>query len=224
MSNEGQVLISGAKSFSYLLVDIPPGSTLVTEPGAMASMDDGLELSVSLNGGFIGAILLRIFGSESIFINRFVNSSQQLKRLYLTQTTPGEIVCERISGESFYIQPGSFIASTQGVSFRLKWAGISSWLAREGLFRLQVNGQGLLWFGSYGAVVEKEINGRYIVDSGHLLSYPPTVQLKAKLAGGIFSSLFGGEGLVLELSGHGKVRLQTRSLPGLASWLNPWFY
>jgi uncharacterized protein (AIM24 family) len=43
------------------------------------------------------------------------------------------------------------------------------------------------------------------------------------LAGGIFSSLFGGEGLVLKLKGNGKIKLQTRSLGGLAGWLNPRF-
>jgi uncharacterized protein (TIGR00266 family) len=220
---QGQVLISGEKSFSYLMVDLPPGHSIITEAGAMASMEDGLELSASLNGGIIGALLLKFFGQESLFISRFVNNGNKVKRLYLTQTTPGELVCQQVTGEPFYIQPGSFVASTKGVHFKLKWAGFSSWLGGEGLFRLQVNGQGFLWFGSYGAVVEKEVNGVYVVDSGHLLSYPTSLTLKAKLNGSILTSFLGGEGIVLHLEGKGKIRLQTRSVSGLASWINPWF-
>jgi len=64
----------------------------------------------------------------------------------------------------------------------------------------------------------------FIVDSGHLLSYPEGMKLKIKLSGGIFSSFFSGEGLVLKLIGSGKIKLQTRSLGGLAGWLNPKFW
>lgn len=220
---EGQATISGGKSFSYLLVDIPPGHSLVVESGAMSSMDDGLDLSASLNGGILGALLLKLFGQESLFISRFANKSSSLKRIYLTQTTPGELLCEKVDGEPFYIQPGSFIACTPGVYFKLKWAGISSWLGGEGLFRLMVHGKGFIWFGAYGAVVERDIQGSYIVDSGHLLSYPASMTLKAKLNGSLFTSFFGGEGIVLHLQGKGKIRLQTRSVSGLASWINPWF-
>jgi len=45
--------------------------------------------------------------------------------------------------------------------------------------------------------------------------------LRLQLAGGIFSSFFGGEGFVTRLEGKGRVVLQSRSLSGLASWINP---
>ncbi len=47
------------------------------------------------------------------------------------------------------------------------------------------------------------------------------MKLKLQLAGGIFSSLFGGEGFVTRVEGKGKIVIQTRSLSGLANWLNP---
>jgi hypothetical protein len=42
-----------------------------------------------------------------------------------------------------------------------------------------------------------------------------------QLAGGLFSSIFGGEGLVTRVVGHGRIVIQTRSVSGLASWINP---
>jgi uncharacterized protein (AIM24 family) len=44
--------------------------------------------------------------------------------------------------------------------------------------------------------------------------------LKPQLAGGIISSIFGGEGFVTRVEGKGKIFLQTRNISGLASWVN----
>jgi uncharacterized protein (TIGR00266 family) len=99
-------------------------------------------------------------------------------------------------------------------------AGIASWLGGEGLFRLRVSGRGSVWIGGYGSIVEREVRGELKVDSGHLIAYEPTIELRTGLSGGIFSSMFGGEGLVTRVMGQGRVYLQTRSLEGLASWTN----
>ena len=40
------------------------------------------------------------------------------------------------------------------------------------------------------------------------------------MAGGLFSSLFSGEGLVMRLRGPGRIYLQKRSIEGLAAWVN----
>jgi len=38
---------------------------------------------------------------------------------------------------------------------------------------------------------------------------------------GLFSSFFGGEGLVTRVEGKGKIVIQTRSLSGLRDYMNP---
>lgn len=214
----------GNAAFRYIKLLLSPGQTVITEPGAMASSDAGIALKAEVNGGFFQALVAKFLGGESFFINYFSNPTNKPQRLYLTQKTPGEIISRTLKGETFYVQPGAFIAQTEGVSRKVVWAGFASWIAREGLFRLAFEGHGTVWYGCYGAVVEKEVKGDFIVDSGHLLSYPPTISLKVQLAGGLFSSLLSGEGFVLKLSGSGKIQLQTRSLSGLAGWLNPRFW
>ncbi len=216
--------IRGGRAFSYLDFRLPQGGQITAEAGAMASMSSNIDLRSKINGGFFQAILLKFLGRESFFINSFSNSSSSEGQLVLTNSTPGEIVGVDLVNEDLYLQPGAYIASTPGISFRLRVAGLSSWLGGEGLFRLKLTGSGKVWYGAYGAVIEKEVDGSYIVDSGHLLSYPKGIKLKIQLSGGLFSSFFGGEGLVLRLEGKGKIKLQTRSLAGLASWLNPKFF
>jgi uncharacterized protein (TIGR00266 family) len=121
------------------------------------------------------------------------------------------------------LQGGAYVASTPGVKLGVKWAGIASFIGGEGLFKLQVSGTGKVLFGAYGALIEKEIDGEYIVDSSHLVGYTPDMKLKMQLSGGILSSFFGGEGLVTRVEGKGKIIIQSRSVSGLTKWLNKFF-
>jgi uncharacterized protein (TIGR00266 family) len=123
-----------------------------------------------------------------------------------------------------FMQPGSYIASEPGVKLSLSWAGFASWIGGEGLFRLKAGGTGRVWFGGYGGIFEREIDGPFIVDTGHLLAYEPSLNMSVALPGGIFSSFFGGEGLVSRLNGKGKIYLQSRNMDGLASWTNKYLY
>lgn len=216
--------IKGSKAFSYIDVELEPGETLTTESDAMSSMAADLDLTAQLNGGFVKGILRKFLGGETLFISKFTNSTDGNRQLTIVQPTPGEIRSVKLSGEMLYLQPGAFLACTDGVKMGLNWAGFTSLIAREGLFRMVVSGEGTVWYGAYGALVEKEIDGEYIVDSSHLVAYEPSIKLKLQLAGGIFSSFFGGEGLVTRVEGKGKVVIQTRSISGLTSWLNPKFW
>ena len=66
-----------------------------------------------------------------------------------------------------------------------------------------------------------EVDGEFIVDTSHLVAYDPTIKLKLQLAAGLFSSFFSGEGLVTRVQGKGRVVIQTRSISGISSWVNP---
>ena len=142
----------------------------------------------------------------------------------VVQGTPGEIRHRQMDNDVYYLQPGAFLACTSGVTLGLEFAGFVSWIAREGLFRLKICGSGDLYYGAYGALLEREIDGEFIVDSSHLVAYEPGIKLKLQLAGGIFSSFFGGEGLVTRVQGKGKIIIQSRSISGLTGWLNPKFW
>lgn len=213
-----EIQVRNRPSFANLLVRLARGDRIVAESDAMASMSSGITLTPRWNGGFWRAILRRLFGGESLFINEF--AADPGGELVLTQPFPGDIECMELRGTSLYLQPGAFLACDPGVVLGLGYAGLASFVAREGLFRMQVHGTGRVWFGGYGGILTKEINGEYIVDSGHLVAYEPSISLHLGLAGGIFSSLFGGEGLVLRLRGQGRVYLQSRSMSGLAQWVN----
>lgn len=214
----------GSPVFRIIKMTLPPGSLITVESGLMASQDTNLHCQTELNGNILSALMAKFFGGESFFINHYSNRSQKSASLYVTQSTPGDMVARQLNNESIYLEAGAFIAKTKGIYSETVWAGITSLIAGEGLFRLKYSGTGTLWFGSYGAIIEKEIQGDLYVDTHHMLAYPSTVKLSLKLAGGLFSSLFSKEGFVLKVSGQGKILLQTRSVKGLAQWLNSKFW
>ena len=213
--------IKGMPSFGYIDVDLSPGETIYSESGAMTSMSADLDLKAKMNGGFFSALFKRLLGNESFFIGQFTNNTDGQRRLTLTQATPGQIHELDLNDSSICMQPGAYLASTEGVHLGIRWAGITSFIAREGLFKLVASGTGKLWFGAYGGLIEHQVSGEFIVDSGHLVAYDPKIKLRLQLSGGIFSSFFGGEGLVTRLNGSGRVFLQSRSLSGLTDWINP---
>jgi uncharacterized protein (TIGR00266 family) len=210
--------IRSRPSFANVLLRLSQGDRIVAESDAMASMSSTITLRARWNGGFFMAILRKLFGGESLFVSEFSTASRG--ELVLTQPMPGDIECIELSGQTLYLQPGAFVACSPSVQLGLGYAGLRSFIAREGLFRLKVSGYGHVWFGAYGGILAKELQGEYIVDSGHLVAYEPSVQLRLGLAAGMLSSLFSGEGLVMRMRGPGRIYLQTRSLGGLASWVN----
>ena len=216
-----QAEIKGGAAFSYVDVELEPGETLLAEADAMSSMDARLELKAHLNGSFFVALLRWLLGRETLFISSFINATQQARRLTIVRPTPGQLCCVELRDQTLYLQPGAFLACTPGVKLGVKFAGFTSWIAREGLFKVVVSGTGRVWYGAFGALLEKQIDGEYIVDTSHLVSYEPGIKLRLQLAGGIFSSIFSGEGLVTRLEGKGKVVIQSRSLDGITRWINP---
>ena len=216
-----QCTIEGAPAFAYINVDLEPGETVIAESNAMSSMAADLDMVAKFNGGFFGGLAKAFLGGESLFVNHFTNNTTGTRRVSLVQGTPGNTRQIDLNGNMFCLQPGAYIASTPDVKLGVKWAGFKSWFAKEGLFKLTVGGQGSVWYGAYGGLLEKEVDGEYIVDTSHLVGYEPQMQLKIQLAGGLFSSLAGGEGFVTRIEGKGKIIIQTRSLSGLADWVNP---
>lgn len=213
--------IHGSPSFAYVRMELAPGESVIAESDAMSTMDTGIELEARLNGGFPSAFAKRFLGSESLFVNHVTNRSQAPQRITLVQSTPGDIREVELNGRELCLQPGAWIASTPEVKLGLKWSGIASAIAREGLFKLIVSGQGKVWYGAFGGLYEKRVKGEYIVDTSHLVAWEPHMKMKTALAGGVFSSFFGGEGLVTRVIGEGTIVLQTRSLTGMAGWINP---
>ena len=67
-------------------------------------------------------------------------------------------------------------------------------------------GRGKLLLSSFGNIYEqKEVDGDYIVDTGHIVAFEDTLTFELSKAGTSWlHSIFGGEGIVCRFKGKGK--------------------
>lgn len=214
-----EVEVCNRPSFAHLRAKLAPGEVILAESGAMASMSGNTRLRATWNGGFFTAIIRKLFGGESLFVNE-ISSESGTAEVMLTQPTPGDMVAIRLNGTEMFLESGSFVACTPGVTMRVGFAGFAALFGGEGFFRLKVGGNGTVWVGGYGSILERELTSDLTIDSGHLVAYDTTVSLSSGLAGGIVSSVLSKEGIVMRAKGPGRVYLQSRSIEGLAAYTN----
>jgi uncharacterized protein (TIGR00266 family) len=93
----------------------------------------------------------------------------------------------------------------------------------EGAFFLQCSGSGDLLVNSYGAIEKVEVDGSYLVDTGHVVGWEGDLTYSMRKAGGWKSAVLSGEGMVLEFKGTGTLWLQSRNLGSFVSWISPFF-
>lgn len=77
---------------------------------------------------------------------------------------------------------------------------------------LRARGRGQMLVSSYGAIHDMELasDQRYTVDSGHLVAFTEGMDFRVRKVGGLKSILFSGEGLVGDLTGPGRLLMQSR--------------
>ena len=102
-----------------------------------------------------------------------------------------------------------------------RFGGIKAFFSGEGAFVIACRGYGQVFFNSYGAILEREVHGTLVVDTGHVVGWEPTLEYTIRGMGGVKQTLFSGEGLVMAFEGVGKIYLQSRHVPALVRWLAP---
>jgi uncharacterized protein (TIGR00266 family) len=216
--------IRHAGSFALALVNLQAEQSISAEAGAMVSMSANVELQSNLKGGVFGA-LKRAVGGESAFVSTFT-SRGGAGEVTFAPGAPGDIAGIEMTNQVFMVQASSYLAGDTSLQVETKFGGMKSWLGGEGLFVLQVSGNGLLLISSFGAIYRKKLQPgeRYVIDTGHLIAWEGQMQYQLrKAARGFFQSVFSGEGLVAEFTGPGEILIQTRNLAAFAGLLKPFF-
>lgn len=206
--------IVGRTEFSMLKVKVPAGETLKVEASAMAAQDSNLKMKTRLKGGF-----KRFLSKESLFINEFTAEGSQ-GNLMISPGPPGDIGHYRLAGdEEFFITSTCYLASEPSVELDTKFQGIwKGMTSGESFFLIKCSGSGDVWFNTYGALIEIDVDGEYIVDSGHIVAYGQGLDYDTESIGGLKAFFLSGEAFVARFRGQGKVWVQTRQPLSLVNW------
>ncbi|MDQ7778406.1 MAG: TIGR00266 family protein [Planctomycetota bacterium] len=209
-------------SYSLAVIKLNQGESIIAESGAMVSMSETITLETKAQGGIFSSLKRAVLGGESFFQNTF-KAERGPGEIMLAPDLPGDISTRELKGQPIFIQSGAFLACSPAVTLDTAWGGAKTFFSREGLFLLKAGGTGTVFMSSYGAIHEITLGQgqKYIVDTGHMVAFDEGVKYAVRTAGGLKSTLFSGEGLVCELTGPGKIMIQSRSEDAFLSWLLP---
>jgi uncharacterized protein (TIGR00266 family) len=215
-----QVTLKHQPAFSLAVVALAGNERVKVEPGAMVGYTEGVTVETKAEGGLMGG-LKRMVAGESFFQNTYTAPGNG-GELVLAPALPGDMIVLDVTSE-FMLQSGAYIASEIGVVTDAKWGGSKGFFGSGSLVLLKVSGQGQLLAGCYGAIEERILQSgeRYTIDTGHIVGFDGSVGFNVKRVGGWKSTVLSGEGLVVELSGPGRVLMQTRSEEAFLGWLLP---
>ncbi len=208
-----QYKIEGRPDYGFLTVQIPANETIKVEASAMATMDTHLVMKTKLKGGFG-----RFLTGESIFVNEFT-AAKGAGEIGIAPGTPGDLVHQYLDGQTIFLQNSAFVASTMGVNLETKWQGmLKGFFSGESFFLIRASGKGDVWFNSYGAIIEIDVEDDYVVDTGNIVAFTEGMDYEITKVGGYKSLFFSGEGFVCRFRGKGKVWIQTRNTQAFVSW------
>jgi len=208
-------------SYALCRISLRQGEKIRAESGAMVSMA-GVEVETQATGGLLKSLSRSLLGGESFFQNTFTAQIEGAE-LTVAPDLPGDIAVMPLNGQELVVQSGSYLASELGITLDTKWGGARSFFGGEGLIMLRCSGTGLLVLSSYGAIHRISIpaGATYTVDTGHIVAFSGGSQYRVRKVGSWKSTIFGGEGLVVDFVGPGDLYLQTRSPEAFLGWLIP---
>ncbi len=209
-------------AYSVARVTLTNGEPVRAESGAMVAMDSHIQIETKATGGFLKSLSRSVLGGESFFQNTFTSGAEG-GQIFFAPNLPGDIITYEMTGTDLLVQSGSYLASDINIQVDSKWGGAKTFFGGEGLFMLKCSGQGTLVISSFGAIHKAtlEAGQQYTVDTGHIVAFPAGMQYSLRKVGSWKSTIFGGEGIVVDFTGPGDVFLQTRSPESFLGWLIP---
>ena len=201
-------------------ITLESGEELVAEAGCMVAMSGYINASTTLRQGKSGGILgglKRLVAGESLFLSVF-RSPKSGGEVFLAPKFMGDILLCQVTGLGLVVQSTSYLASENNVDIELGFQGLKSIFSGESVFWLNVTGHGGVILSSFGAVYEIDVDGEYIVDTGHIVAFEKSLNFEITKPGSSWLGAFlGGEGLVCKFKGQGKIYCQSHNAGAFGS-------
>ncbi len=216
-----EIDIQHRPSYSLAIVKLTANERIRADSGSMVSYSDGLEIETKAEGGLLKSLGRSLLGGESFFQN-FWKAGPNGGEVTLAPDLPGDVALIEMTGAPMLVQSGSYLASENGVEVNAK-VSAKAFTAGEGISMLEITGTGKLLVSSYGAIFDRTLGPgeKYTVDTSHLVAFDASMNVERKGVGGAKATLFSGEGLVVVMTGPGRVYIQTRSPHALINWIIP---
>jgi uncharacterized protein (TIGR00266 family) len=214
------VEIRHSPAFAVARVALSGGESVRAESGAMMATSAGVSVEAKMEGGLMKGLKRSVLGGESLFITRFIAGGEG-GWVDCAARLPGDLTTIDVDG-SVNLSRSAWLCSSDGVEIDTKWGGFKNLVGGEGGFLVHAAGQGQLVASCYGAldVVDLAAGEKMVLDSGHMVAFSDGLTYETrKVTSGLMQTLKSGEGFVFELTGPGRVWIQSRNPQELVTWL-----
>jgi len=215
-SYEGvQFQIDHRDSNSVLRLSLQQGYTVKGKPGSMVAM----AATVGITGSMKFSFSKMMTGGE-MSESKFTGPGEVI----LAPEVWGDIVPISVQPDTVWsVGKDAYLASTGNVTRTSKSQGfMKGIMSGEGFFVSKVQGQGILWVQSLGAIIKRDLQPaeEWIVDNGHLVAWSASYNIeRISAGGGLFSASHTGEGAICRFKGPGTIYIQTRNPQSLGQWI-----
>ncbi|HXM17620.1 MAG TPA: TIGR00266 family protein [Candidatus Tumulicola sp.] len=200
------------------------GESIVATPGELSWMSANVQMRTSTqmagSAGLFGA-LKRALGGGGLFMTEY-SAQNAAGMVAFAAKIPGQILPVDVTpGKGYMIHKHGFVCGTSGVELSIGFqrtlgAGV---FGGNGFILQKLAGTASAWIELGGEIVIYELapGQTLLVHPGHVGMFDESVKFDITMIRGIKNIIFGGDGVFLaQLSGPGKVWLQSLTLPNLA--------
>jgi uncharacterized protein (TIGR00266 family) len=213
-----------------LEIALERGEVITAETGQLSWMTGGIELHTTTQtagvSSFFGAVGRALSGG-GLFMTEY-SAPYAPGVVAFAAKIPGHICEVPVNpGRGYLVHKHGFLCATAGVQLATGFtqslgAGI---FGGNGFLMQRLAGSGQAWVELGGEVIARDLAPGEVVrvHPGHVGMFEESVNFTITTLRGIRNVFFGGDGLFLaELTGPGRIWLQTLTLPNLAHALAPY--
>ena len=175
----------------------------------MLAHSAGVVLEAKAQGGVLQGLKRSMLSGESFFVTTYT-APPQGGWVDVTGVLPGDLIPLTITSDRpFFLNRGTWLANSYGVTVESKWGGMSNLFGGEGGFGLRASGDGEVVLAVYGAidVIDLQPGETVTIDTGHVVAYDLGMNFNMRRAvqGRTIQSMKSGEGFVFDFTGPGRV-------------------
>ena len=192
-------------------IEIGTGEKVYAEIGSFVYKSENVKIESKMKGGVTDAVK-RALTQESIFVNEFTSKGNGI--IGFGGNMPGKIKMFKLGkNQNIICERGAFLCGEDTIKIEMQFTKpVAGIMGGEGIILQKLVGPGTVFIFAVGDIIEYDLKkGESLeVAAGHLVAFGENVNYDVEYIGGIFTAIFGGQGLMLaKFTGPGKVILQS---------------
>lgn len=191
-------------------VRLEHGESVLGADGAIVAFTPGIE-AAPRPAGLVGG-LRRLLGTEG-FAPSELTAQRGAGEVLLAPPLCGDMTVLEVGTTSWLVSSGAFVASAGAVELRTRGGGLATFFSGAGLFVVEARGAGQLVVGAFGGLERLEVDGRAVLDTGHVVAWDAALETRLGDPGtGLLTAWLSGETSTCTFAGRGVVWMQSRNL------------